>query len=167
MSLTVVTHMNGGVNECSIFLSLWSKWWAKSSWPSLFLPSAPLLLKGRADSSPWSQHNSPTAGIYHFRWCDSCRSRSPPTHITHNHNTNSYTPLAPSGEIGFIGLHRELWFPGAPHAVCRLRRFLNTVWLLTLHHYGGSEDHQPLAAAGDRGGLCSLQTLHTYWRGPV
>lgn len=41
------------------------------------------------------QPNRPTAGIYHFRWRASCRSRSPPTHITHNHNTNNYTPPAP------------------------------------------------------------------------
>lgn len=116
------------------------------------------------------QPNRPTAGIYHFRWRASCRSRSPPTHITHNHNTNNYTPPAPSGEINFTGSHSELRFPGAAHAVCRPRRFLHTAWLLTLHHYGGSEDQQPLAAAGEGGGAllhCSIQTLPTYRRGPI
>lgn len=98
------------------------------------------------------QPNRPTAGIYHFRWRASCRSRSTPTHITHNHDTNNYTPPAPSGEINFTGSHSELRFPGAAHAVCRPRRFLHTAWLLTLHHYGGSEDQQPLAAAGEGGG---------------
>jgi len=42
---------------------------------------------------------------------------------THTITTHKYkyTPLVPSGKINFTGSHSELWFPGAPHALCRRR----------------------------------------------
>ncbi len=99
----------------------------------LLPPPSPVVppVDREADRAPWSRHNRPTTGIYHFRWSVSCRSRSPPTHThthTHTHSQkttthkNKYTPPAPSGEINFTGSHGELWFPGAPHALCRRRR---------------------------------------------
>lgn len=47
------------------------------------------------------------------------------THTTSH--KNKYTPLVPCGEINFTGSHGELWFPGAPHALCRRRWFLQTI----------------------------------------
>lgn len=106
-------------------------------------------------------------------------SRSLPSY-THTHTTtthkNKYTPLVPSGEINFTGSHGELWFPGAPHALCRRRRFLHTAWLLTLHHYRGQRTSNPslqqegllppnTAKVLKRGSFCS--PFHFFSRGQM
>lgn len=86
---------------------------------------------------------------------------------THTHTGTThkykYTPLVPSGEINFTGSHGELWFPGAPHALCRRRWFLHTTWLLTRHHYRGQGTSNP--SLQQEGGGSSLPRLQRHWRG--
>ena len=135
--------------------------------PSPVIPAA----DKQADRAPWSRHDSPTAKIYHFRWCVSCRGLSPSythSHTTTAHKINTHT-LVPSGEINFTGSHGELWFPGAPHALCRRRRSLHTTWLLTLHHYRGQRTSNPSLQEEEEeeeeeGWGCSIPRLQRYRR---